>query len=194
MKIGILGGTFDPIHYGHLIIAELACDELQLDRVLFVLSPLPPHKSEAAISPVRERLNMLTLALQGNSRFELSTIELERAGKSYTIDTVSQLKSQSRFKDCSLYFIIGMDNLVDFHKWRSPAKLLELCNIAVYPRKGYSIAGAKPEYREACTLLDLPLIDLASSTIRRRCSENKSIRYLVPDIVRDYIRKHSLYL
>ena len=193
MRIGLYGGTFDPVHLGHLIVAEQACVELQLDRVLFVLSPNPPHKSAQAITPAAQRLAMLKLALAENPRFEVSTIELVRSGISYTIDTLRELRAMPAFAEAEFFLIIGADSFLEFHNWREPQAIIELAKLAVYARPGLDLSRAKPQFLQAASFLHGPQIDISATEIRQRCATNASIRYLVLDVVHNYILDNHIY-
>lgn len=189
MKIGILGGTFNPIHVGHLLIAQDAMEQAKLDRVVFIPSATPPHKSPDHLATSRDRLRMIRLAIAGNPRFEVDDLEIRRGGRSYSVDTLVELKRrQPRVK---FYFIIGSDSLRELHLWREPARLLKLCRFIVLVRPGF-----KPEQRR---LAIRPLIvtghvcEVASREIRSRIANGQPFRYLVPDAVHNYIRKHKLY-
>src|SRR5262245_2126017 len=133
MRLGIFGGTFDPVHLGHLIVAEAARLEAELDRVFFVLSPRPPHKNVVELTPFPHRLALLNLALADNPYFAVSTLELERPGASYTVDTLRQLKSMPDYAEADLHLIIGMDSLAAFAEWREPEAIIQLARLLVYP-------------------------------------------------------------
>jgi len=167
MRLGIYGGTFDPIHNGHLIVAQLVKDDLKLDRVLFLLSPQPPHKRPDKITPASDRIEMIRLAIAGNADFELSTIELDQPGPNYTVETLRRLQRTDDFAAAEFFLIIGTDNFVEFHQWREPEEICRLARIVVYPRQGFPAAHAMPEYRHNALLMSLPSIDLSSTSIRQ---------------------------
>lgn len=193
MQLGIFGGTFDPIHLGHLIVAEMAREELRLDRVLFMLALQPPHKQAAILSPWQERLAMLQIALAEHPGFDPSTLELERGGTSFTVDTLRALHELPATKQAQLYLIIGQDGLAGFHTWHEPEKILELAKLVVYPRAEARAQNAS--FPELCPhLLNAPVIEISSSDIRRRVQEGHSIRYLVPEAVRRHIAARKLYV
>lgn len=192
MATGIVGGTFDPIHVAHLIMAEYALDALGLDRVVFVPAPRPPHKRGAEMAPIADRVEMVRLAIDGNPRLSLSEIELERPGESYTIETVREMKRAFGCEE-RLYFIMGADSLAQFRTWKDPEDLLRECSFAVVPRPGVSLEAADPSVRERVTVLDMPLLGVASSDIRERVRTGRSIRYLVPPAVESHIRAKKLY-
>jgi nicotinate-nucleotide adenylyltransferase len=195
-QIGILGGTFDPIHYGHLIIAEAAMDQLGLDRIEFLPANDPPHKPEGSVSPARHRAAMVQTAIEPVDYFELNCIEMERAGPSYTVDSLEQLVRE-RPQD-SFWFIIGGDSLRDLPSWRSPERILELASLAVIDRPGaiYDLAGLEglvPGLRQRIALVEAPLIDLSATLLRRRFAAGGSIRFQTPDSVIAYMTANGLY-
>jgi nicotinate-nucleotide adenylyltransferase len=195
-QIGILGGTFDPIHFGHLIIAEAAMDQLGLDRIEFLPANDPPHKPEGSVSPARHRAAMVQTAIEPVDYFELNCIEMERAGPSYTVDSLEQLVRE-RPQD-SFWFIIGGDSLRDLPSWRSPERILELASLAVIDRPGaiYDLAGLEglvPGLRQRIALVEAPLIDLSATLLRRRFAAGGSIRFQTPDSVIAYMTANGLY-
>jgi nicotinate-nucleotide adenylyltransferase len=195
-QIGILGGTFDPIHYGHLIIAEAAMDQLGLDRIEFLPANDPPHKPEGSVSPARHRAAMVQTAIDPVDYFQLNCIEMERAGPSYTVDSLEQLVRE-RPQD-SFWFIIGGDSLRDLPSWRSPERILELASLAVIDRPGaiYDLAGLEglvPGLRQRIALVEAPLIDLSATLLRRRFAAGGSIRFQTPDSVIAYMTANGLY-
>lgn len=193
MRIGLYGGTFDPVHLGHLIVAEQARVELELESIFFVLTPSPPHKSAAVISPAAHRLNMLGLALQNNPHFAVSTVELDRPGVSYTVDTLRQFRAQPEFAGVEFFLILGADSLLELKKWREPDAIIALAKLAVYSRPGLDLQQAAPQFLRAAHLLNGPQVDISATDIRQRCQRGLSIRYLVPDSVRKYIFENELY-
>ena len=185
MRIGIFGGTFNPIHTGHLLFAEAAREQLRLDRVLLIPCAQPPHKSAAGLLPAASRLAMIRLAIRGHSAFAASALELRRPGPSYTIDTVRALRR--RWPRAALFLLMGQDMLGV--RWMAWPELKQLCTVAVVPSP-----GAKPPRRErGLVRLAMPQADIASSDIRVRLRQGRSIRYLVPAAVERYIRSHRLY-
>lgn len=190
MKLGIFGGTFNPIHLGHLLIAEDAAEAFQLDRVVFIPSAAPPHKRPRVLAPAADRLRMVKLAIQGNSRFTCSDIEVRRAGPSYSVETLRHLRSampQARF-----FFIIGADSLRELHRWKEAAELVKLCEFICLARPGQRVARARLRGARIHKLTGHPA-DVSSTDIRRRAARGDTIRYLVPDAVRRYIERHRLY-
>jgi nicotinate-nucleotide adenylyltransferase len=196
-RIGLFGGTFDPPHLGHLILAGEACAQLQLDRLLWVLTPTPPHKLGQAITPSEQRLAMVELAIAGDPLFELSRVELDRPGPHYTLDTVRQIQADSPAADVIL--LIGGDSLRDLPTWRQAADLVSACDeIGVMRRPGDSanlsaLEGSLPGIGSKVRFVDAPLLEIASSEIRRRASLGEPFRYYVPAAVHEYILRHRLY-
>ena len=198
MNIGVLGGTFDPIHMGHLIIAEEIRGHLDLTEVLFVPAGEPWLKTNNSISPAEHRVQMVRLAIADESSFKLSTIEIERTGPSYTIDTIAQFKSQIGAGD-KLFFILGWDNLMQLPQWREPSRLVQMCNLVAVPRVGYSppdlntLEVAVSGLSRNVIMLNTPQIEISSSEIRNRVARGLSIHHLVPEPVERYIKQHRLY-
>jgi len=198
VKTGILGGTFDPVHNGHLAIAEQVRTLLKLEEVVFVPAGQPWLKTGRSITSAEQRIKMLQLAIAGKPYFRLSAIEIERAGPSYTVDTITQMKAQLGRED-ELVFIIGWDKLYELHLWKDLPRLLEACRLAAVPRPGYSLPdltnleAAIPGAAQRVELLDMPLLDVSASEIRRRVAHGQSISALVPQAVAQYIDRHALY-
>ena len=192
-----MGGTFDPIHYGHLVAAEMARTEFGLGRVLFMPTGTPPHKAGQRITPAESRLAMVELAIADNPSFEASRLEIERQGPSYTVDTLRQLK-QARPED-ELYFITGTDALRDLFSWHEPREILHLAHFIAASRPGFAAesmleqASDDPLILTKVHLLEVPALAISSTDIRQRVSRGRSIRYLLPETVRDYIVRHRLY-
>ena len=196
-RVGILGGTFDPIHVGHLIIAEEAYTQLKLERVLFVPSRVPWRKAGRELAEERDRLAMVRLAVAGNEAFCVSTVDLEREGPSYSVDTVREVVREL-LEETDLYFILGIDALMDLPYWREPGQLAELTRLVAVLRPGYNLAReqlerAIPRARERLVLLEVPEVGISSTEIRRRVVVGQSIRYWVPDAVAAYITERRLY-
>lgn len=216
LKLGILGGTFNPIHYGHLAAAEEVRSRLGLKRVLFIPSFIPPHKQEEDVPSPANRMEMVRLAVAGNPLFEPSAIEIKRGGRSYTIDTIEALRQIH--SGAELYFITGLDSFLEIQTWNCWEKLMALCRFVVLSRPGYRFhdlsridfmnsAGEKLAELDqgACSqavvqrgefiifLEMIPLYDISSTDIRRRLKEGRSIKYLLPDAVENYIIKNKLY-
>jgi nicotinate-nucleotide adenylyltransferase len=199
MTIGIIGGTFDPIHVGHLVAAEQAWTKLGLDSVLFIPAGQPWFKANNGITVATHRLEMLRLAIYSNPHFKLCTVELERPGPSYTIDTMIELRDRQGIH-CP-YFIIGMDSILGLPLWKEPEKLLQMCRFVVLPRSDLSKVEKLRTLEESVhglianvMYLDMPDIAISSSDIRKRIANRESIKYLVPAEVEQYIVDHRLYL
>ena len=195
-RIGVLGGTFDPVHHGHLHIADTLRTALNLDRVLWVPAGRPPHKSDQIVSSDRDRLTMLDLALAGSAPDEISTIDIDRSGPSYTADTLEILAE--RFPSARLFFLMGEDSLRDLPTWHHPQRILRVAELAVAGRPGVetdleSLEVQVPGVRKRVHVVPTEEIAISSSEIRRRVSDNESIRGLVPAAVEAYIRDHGLY-
>lgn len=198
-RVGIFGGTFDPPHLGHLLVAELARDALHLDMVYFMPAGKPPHKYRSSPSAGHHRVAMLQLALATNPAFDILTIEVESDRVSYTADTLETLRRTTFTHDETLYFIMGGDSLAYFHTWRDPQRILQQARLAVIARPGWTIdlktlERHLPEARGRVDIVEAPLIEISSSDIRRRVRNGRTIRYFVPDSVAEYIHKHQLYL
>ena len=197
VRLGILGGTFDPIHHGHLVAAEEACHQLALDRVLFVPAGSPPHKPSRPISPAHHRLRMLELAIAGKPYFALSRVDVDRPGPCYTVDTLELLQAQWGSQS-TLFFIEGADSLADILTWYRPRRLIELAELAIVGRPGVEIDLAELEQKlpgltARTHWVQMPLLEISSSDLRARVCEGRSISYLVPPVVEAYIQEHGLY-
>jgi nicotinate-nucleotide adenylyltransferase len=196
-RIGILGGTFDPPHNGHLWLATLAAEELALDRVFFMPAGQPPHKQERPVSTAADRLLMTRLAIAGDKQFELSPLEMERTGPSFTVDSVEELR-RIHGPAVRLFLVMAADSLEQIDTWREPDRLLQLVEWAVGPRPGAVADRAVIAERfgpgaERIHLLDGPALDISSSEIRRRVAAGRTIRYLVPRSVEQHIHDRGLY-
>ena len=197
MRIGIFGGTFDPPHIGHLILAEDARGQLGLDQVLWVLTPFPPHKTLQRISPVQDRMSMVLLAIAGNSNFHLSRVDMDREPPHFAADTVAMLREKSP-KD-EFFYLMGADSLNDLPTWHDPERFISLCyGIGVMMRHDDAPDTSKLELEigglsEKLHFLHTPVIEVSGSDIRARVGEGKSIRYLVPNKIHHYILNHKLY-
>ncbi|HHW31887.1 MAG TPA: nicotinate-nucleotide adenylyltransferase [Clostridiaceae bacterium] len=199
-KLGISGGTFDPIHYGHLIIAEDIRESFKLDKVIFIPSGMPPHKDITKVTDARHRYNMVRIAIDNNPYFEASSIELDRPGYTYTVDTLIQLK-EIYGEDTKLYFITGADVVPELLTWKNYQKIFKLCEFITVLRPGYkkstfieAVEKMRVEHGAIIHLTEAPLIGISSTIIRTRMNENKSIKYLVPEKVEKYIFDNMLYV
>lgn len=198
MKIGIMGGTFNPIHHGHLILSEYIRTEAGLDKIVFIPTGLPPHKVGEEVLEGRIRLEMVQLAIRNNPYFTWSDMEIRRKETSYTIDTIGELKRL--YDKAQLYLIIGADNLLSIHTWKDYKRVLEEVNIIVANRLGSKRLLVVEEIERLNNSLGVnikninsPIIEISSTEIRERVRQNKSIKYLVPELVEDYILRNNLY-
>ena len=198
MKIGVLGGTFDPVHLGHLKIAEEVRLRLDLERIIFIPAGQPRLRADSYLSPVEDRLRMVELATADNPHLQVCDIETRRSGPTYTVETLAELES-SLETGASLHFIVGVDILAQFHRWKDPERVLELCYLVVVTRPGHDdfdwpawLQGF-PQARDKVTRLDIPAVDISGTEIRRRVARGESVRELVPDPVAEYIQEWKLY-
>jgi len=190
-RLGILGGTFDPIHSGHLILAEQLKDELKLQKVIFIPSANPPHKENHPVSPAKDRLKMVKIAIQDNPDFLISDIELRRGGKSYTIDTLTRLVKF--YKDSELFFLLGSDAIDELPTWKEPDKIFQKVKVVIALRPGFDRINQKNRFVQKSLVVPINGLNISSSQIRERIREGKSIRYLVPPGVEKFIRSKKLY-
>ena len=195
-NLAVYGGTFDPIHYGHLLVAEQVYDNFSVEKILFMPAGDPPHKINREITDARHRYRMIQLAIEGNENFLISDYELKKGGKSYTADTLRYFK-ENRIAE-NLYFIIGADSLLDIFDWREPEFLLQNAYFIVAGRPGYQLKEVMLEekykpYLKQISFLDTIEVGYSSSRIRVLLKEGKSIKYQTPDLVIEYIEEHHLY-
>lgn len=198
MRMGIFGGTFDPVHYGHLLLAETCREQLKLDEVRFVPAATPPHKLHDQISDGHVRADMLSLAVSGYREFVVDRRELKRMGPSYTVDTLAEFAAE--FPRAELYFLTGADSLRDFLSWREPDRILELATLVACNRPGlpklHDEQVAKwvgPEIADHVLTLQMPGTDISGSEIRERVREGRSLRFLMPHAVEVFVIEHGLY-
>lgn len=191
MRICIFGGSFDPPHIGHLLVAQTVCEAEKFDKILFIPANRPPHKNN--ISEVNDRLAMLNLAVEGNPNFEISDIEIQRGGVSYTIDTLKTIRPNIIKEEDELFFLIGSDSLLEFSQWKSPREILQNCNVVVAIRPGFRPSDIPAWILHKIHFANIPRFEISSSNIRKRWTENKTIRYLVTLPVWEYINHHKLY-
>ncbi len=198
MRLGLLGGTFDPVHVGHLIIAQEALARLELDEVWFVPTGRPWMKEGSAVSASHHRVAMLRLAVECNPSFKVSTVEVDRPGLSYTLDTLTALLD-GEARGASLFFILGMDSVETLHRWKEPARLFDLCTIVAVSRPGHaefdraSLDGIRAGAAEQVVFLEGPDIGISGAEIRRRVQQGLPVTYWIPPPVADYIRENGLY-
>lgn len=200
MRIGVFGGTFDPIHVGHLILAEQCREQARLDRVLFIPAARPPHKIERVLTPFHHRVEMLNLAIAGHPAFRVDELEKDRPGPSYTVETLETLRQ--RDPGAELFLVIGADCLPDLPGWYEPVRILELAGLLVVPRPEWPMQSAD-ELRVTLRLplekplrlqqVGMPLLQISSRDLRHRAAEGRSLRYQVPRAVECYIETHRLY-
>jgi nicotinate-nucleotide adenylyltransferase len=191
-RLGIYGGTFNPIHTGHLIIAQEIYEQCKLDRLLFIPSARPPHKHHTNIISPEHRYRMVKLAIQDDPRFEVSDLEIHRPGLSYTIETLKILH-QLYGPSAAFFFIIGADSLLEIDTWREPDQVFKLATMVVVPRLGVDVSKANLRWQEQMLMIQSPEVEISSTEIRERLEENRSIRYMVPQQVEAYIQKNRLY-
>jgi len=200
MRLGIFGGSFDPIHYGHLLLAETCREQCGLDQVLFVPAAVPPHKQERRMTSSRTRVEMLDMATAGNERFAISTIEIDRGGVSFTIDTLTALSAE--FAGAALFLLMGADSLSEMPTWRKPQEICRLAIPLVVRRAG----SPAPDFSSLIPLVaaerldeirdhqvEMPVIELSSTEIRQRVAAGRTIRYRTPRAVEKFIETHKLY-
>lgn len=192
MKLAIMGGTFNPPHLGHLICAEEAYDHFEFDQVMFVPSARPPHKDNSGILEAQHRYMMTLLATQSNSHFQVSRIELDRPGRSYSIETVREFKKKYG-QDTEVYWIIGADSVLDMSIWKDVDELLSICKFIAINRPGYDLNQADQRFLGKVQLFRVTAVDISASEIRQRVRQGKSIKYLVPPDVENYIYENGLY-
>ena len=197
MRVGVFGGTFDPVHLGHLAAAEEATELLALDEMLFVPAGQPWFKAGEPVTDAEHRLNMVSLAVESNPRFRVCDLEVDRPGPSYTVDTLEQLHDATQ-PGTELFLVLGMDALAEIHRWRCPARVFELASVVGVARPGAAfdpeaLSGIFPSAADHVIMLDVPLVDVGATELRRRAASGRSLRYLVPENVEQYIREHGLY-
>lgn len=194
-KVGIMGGTFDPIHYGHLLAAEECRRQLGLARVVFVPTGEPPHKRERFVTSSEDRYAMTLLATAGVGEFSVSRTEIDRGRPSHTVDTLEEFLEKS-IPACELFFITGLDALLSIDTWKDYMRLPSLCTLVTATRPGYSVEGVgllPMEIRQALKLVEIPQFAISSTEIRERAREGRSIRFLLPHLVENYIECRGLY-
>jgi nicotinate-nucleotide adenylyltransferase len=197
VRIGVLGGSFDPIHIGHLILAQEACEQLGLACVYFVPAGEPPHKRDRKLTPVEQRVTMTQLAIAGNPAFRLSRVDADRPGPHYTVDMIRILKGQFS-PESELYFLMGFDSLVELPTWHRPGDLIASCRLVALTRPNIAVDWAAlearlPGIRERVTLIDMPELEIASHDLRDRVAQGRRIRYMVMEPVAAYIEQNGLY-
>lgn len=199
MNIGVLGGTFDPIHNGHLLMVEEVKAWVNLAGIIFVPAGQPCLKAEGPFAVAEHRIEMVRLAIDGRNHYELSTMEVERPGPSYMVDTIAEVQNRLETGD-KLFLILGWDNLAELPQWQEPSQLITMCSLVAVSRPGYSRPNLKkleakiPGLSKRVEVMDKVKIDISASVIRDRVAQGLSIRHLVPDRVNDYIKQNRLYI
>lgn len=200
MRLGLFGGTFDPVHYGHLLLAECCLERCRLDRLWFLPALTPPHKLRDELTPADQRAEMLELAIGGHEALSVSRMEIERGGVSFTVDTLDALRAEDAERE--LFFLMGADSLHDLPTWREPARICRLATLVVTRRSGLpepdfasleGIVDAEKIEEIRAHQVEMPRVDLSSTDIRRRVTAGKGIRYRTPRAVEEYIKSHRLY-
>ena len=193
MKTCIFGGTFDPPHIGHLLIAQTVFESEKFERLIFVPANISPAKKNGDSSPPEERSKMLEIALINNPNFEISDLEINREGISYTVDTIREFVDKLKLDKKDLFFLMGSDTLKSFHTWKDPEKILSLCNIIVAIRPGFTPSDIPQWVLDSVRFANIPRFEVSSTNIRRRWREGKTIRYMVTKEVWEYIDEKDLY-
>jgi len=196
-RIGIMGGTFDPLHWAHLIIAEESREKFNLGKGIFIPAGQPPHKSTYPVSDAEHRYARTLLGTASNPYFEASRLEIERSGPSYSVDTIREIKGIYGQKT-EIYFIVGADEILEIESWHEADRLPELTRFIVAPRPGFDLTALEqhlpPKFLKSIEILPIAPVDISATNLRARIATGKTIRYLVPEEVERYIRKHGLYL
>jgi len=199
VKIGVLGGTFDPVHLGHLAMADEARKALDLAEVIFVPAGQPVGKSGRRVTPAEQRIEMLRLAITGRPYLKISNLEIERPGPSYTVDTLDAIRKHYGGK-AEIYFILGWDSLAQLPGWHEPVRIVGLCSLVAVPRPGYRRPDLKaleknmPGISQKVIFLDRPELDISATMIREKTARREAIDRFVPGLVAEYIKKHRLYI
>ena len=191
MKVCLFGGTFDPPHIGHLLIAQTVCEAENFDKILFIPAYTPPHKNN--ITPVKHRIEMVKIAINDNPNFEYSDADIIRKGVSYTIDTILDIKQKSGFKNDEVYYLIGSDSLIDLKNWKDSKKILKECNVIVAIRPGFRPSDIPHWILQKVHFANIPRFELSSTKIRSRWIKDLTIRYMVTLPIWEYINKNNLY-
>ena len=194
MKVCLFGGTFDPPHLGHLIIAQTIFEVENFDQIVFVPAYHPPHKKGLKISPFDKRLEMLNIAIKENPNFVISELEIQRKGLSYSIDTIMEYKKQNNLNSEDLFYLLGSDSLKHFKKWKNPKMIIDECKVVVAIRPGFRPSDIPNWILAKIHFASIPRIEISSTAIRERWTEDKTIRYMVTESVWQYINKNKLYI
>jgi nicotinate-nucleotide adenylyltransferase len=194
-RLGVMGGTFDPIHYGHLVTAEEALHQFQLDQVVFVPTGDPWMKEQTDVSPAEDRYLMTVIATENDAKFRVSRMEIERTGPTYTVDTLRDLRSELG-SDVDLFFVTGADAMLEIFRWKDPTELFDLAQFIAATRPGYDLDAFTenaPDEHPAVIVMQIPALAISSTDIRARVASGRPIRYLLPEGVKTYIEKAGLY-
>jgi nicotinate-nucleotide adenylyltransferase len=194
-RLGVMGGTFDPIHYGHLVTAEEALHQFQLDQVVFVPTGDPWMKEQTDVSPAEDRYLMTVIATENDAKFRVSRMEIEREGPTYTVDTLRDLRSELG-SDVDLFFVTGADAILEIFRWKDPTELFDLAQFIAATRPGYDLdafTANAPDEHPAVIVMQIPALAISSTDIRARVASGRPIRYLLPEGVKTYIEKAGLY-
>jgi nicotinate-nucleotide adenylyltransferase len=196
-RIGVIGGTFDPLHYGHLAAAEEVRVRMNLSKVLFVVAGIPPHKLNEEVTAVDHRVAMVELGIASNPHFQISRVDVDRPGPSYSVDTISILLGQYG-RSTEIFFIMGLDSLVEVPTWHEPQRLIQSCHLVAVTRPGFDVdmrrlENSLPGISSRVEIIDMPALDISSSDLQRRVSEGLPIKYQVPEEVERYINEQHLY-
>ena len=191
MRIGLFGGTFNPVHYGHLILAEEARVKMKLNKIFFIPTGIPPHKTSILLAGKLHRMNIVKLAIKDNKYFSLSDYEIKKSTPSYTYQTIEYFKKL--YPADELYFIIGADMLKQIHTWKKGIKILDYCKFIVGLRPKFSIKSISKSIYQKVIFIRIPYVDISSTNLRDRVKNSQSIKYLTPEPVIDYIIRHKLY-
>ncbi len=194
-RLGVMGGTFDPIHYGHLVAAEEALHQFELDQVVFVPTGDPWMKEHAVVSPAEDRYLMTVIATASDAKFRVSRMEIDREGPTYTVDTLRDLRTELR-ATTDLFFVTGADAMLEIFQWKDPAELFELAHLIAATRPGYDLeafTANTPQGHPDVTVMQVPALAISSTDIRARVAAGRPIRYLLPEGVTTYIEKAGLY-
>ena len=193
MKTCLFGGTFDPPHFGHLIVAQTIFEAEHFDRIVFIPAHTPPHKIDAKISPVDARIKMLKIATKDNPNFIISDNEIKRGGVSYSIDTILSYKEETKTETKNLFYLIGSDSLKQFETWKEPKRILDECRLIVAIRPGFRPSDIPNWILARIQFANIPRIEISSTQIRQRWLQNKTIRYMVTQPVWEFINENKIY-
>lgn len=190
-KVCLFGGTFDPPHIGHLLVAQTVAEAEDFEKIIFILANQPPLKND--FSKVDHRLSMLKMAVAGNPKFDISEIDIDRGGVSFTIDTIKEYKKIENLNSKEIYYLLGSDSLINFHKWEQAKDILNECQVLVAIRPGFRPSSIPSWVLKNIQFANIPRFEISSTTIRKRWAEDKTIRYMVTQPVWEYVNAHKLY-